>query len=54
LSLSALPVKMQQMASELSNQYRVSYARPQRLLPPKKIEITTRDPKLEARGMPVP
>jgi VWFA-related protein len=54
LSTSALPVKMRQMAGELSNQYRVTYARPPRLVPPKSTEITGRDPKLEVRGMRVP
>jgi VWFA-related protein len=54
LSTSALAMKMQQMASELSNQYRITYARPQRLVPPKKTEISARDPKLRARGMLAP
>jgi VWFA-related protein len=51
LAPSALTRKTQQMASELSNQYRVTFARPQRLVPPKKTEISVRDRKLKARGM---
>jgi VWFA-related protein len=51
LSMSALSLKLQQMASELSNQYRVVFARPARLIPPKTTEISARDPKLKARGM---
>jgi VWFA-related protein len=48
---SALDLKLQQMASELSNQYRVTFASPQRLVPATKTEISARDPKLTARGM---
>lgn len=51
LSTSALSLKLRQMASELSNQYRVTFARPQRLVPPKTTEISARDRKLKARGM---
>jgi hypothetical protein len=53
LSLTAIPTKMQQLASELSSQYKVVYARPQRLIPPKNTEVSARDPKLKARGMVV-
>ncbi len=48
---TGLELKARQMATELSNQYRVRYARPDRLVPPKKTEITTRRPDLRARGM---
>ena len=51
LSMSGLPLKLRQMASELSNQYRVTFARPQRLIQPKTTEISARDRKFEARGM---
>lgn len=51
LSMSALAFKLQQMSSELSNQYRVVFASPQRLIPATKTEISARDPKLTARGM---
>jgi len=51
LSMSGMSLKLQQMASELSNQYRVTFARPQRLVPPKTTEISARDRKLKARGM---
>jgi VWFA-related protein len=50
LSMSALTTKLQQMSHEISNQYRVTFARPQRLVPPKNTEIFARDPKLKARG----
>jgi VWFA-related protein len=50
LAISAVTMKLSQLAGELSNQYRVTFARPQRLIPPEKTEISARDPKLRARG----
>ncbi len=46
-----IELKAQQLATELSNQYRVTYARPSRLVPPSKTEVSTRRPELRARGM---
>lgn len=46
-----LELKSRQMATELSNQYRVTYARPSRLIPPSKTEVSVRRPDLRARGM---
>ena len=43
--------KSRQLATELSNQYRVTYARPSRLVPPSKTEVSARRPDLRARGM---
>ena len=51
LSMSALSAKLQQLSSEISNQYRVTFARPQRLIPPRNTEITARQPNQHARGM---
>jgi hypothetical protein len=51
LSPSALASKLQQLSAELSNQYRVVFASPERLVPASKTEISARDPKLKARGM---
>ncbi len=48
---TSLELKSRQMAIELSNQYRVTYARPSRLVPPSKTEISVRRPDLKARGM---
>ena len=48
---SGLEPKAKQMASELSNQYRVTYARPERLIPPKTTEVSVKRPDLKARGM---
>ncbi|HUP41281.1 MAG TPA: VWA domain-containing protein [Vicinamibacterales bacterium] len=48
---TSLELKSRQMATELSNQYRVTYARPSRLLPPSKTEVSVRRTDLKARGM---
>lgn len=48
---TALELKARQLATELSNQYRVTYARPPRLVPPSKTEVSVRRPDLRARGM---
>jgi len=46
-----LELKSRQLATELSNQYRVTYARPSRLVPPSKTEVSVRRTDLRARGM---
>jgi VWFA-related protein len=51
LTMSALSAKLQQLSNEISNQYRVVFARPQRLIPPKSTEISARQPNRHARGM---
>jgi len=51
LTMNALSAKLQQLSSEISNQYRVVFARPQRLIPPKSTEISARQPNRHARGM---
>lgn len=51
LAPSGLEPKARQMAAEISSQYRVTYARPDRLVPPKTTDISVRRPDLKARGM---
>jgi VWFA-related protein len=51
LTMNALSGKLQQLSSEISSQYRVTFARPQRLIPPKSTEISARQPNQHARGM---
>jgi VWFA-related protein len=51
LAMNSLELKSRQLATELSNQYRVTYARPSRLVPPSKTEVSVRRPDLRARGM---
>ena len=48
---TSLELKSRQLATELSNQYRVTYARPSRLVPPSKTEVSVRRTDLRARGM---
>ena len=50
LSITGLEMKARQLATEISNQYRVTYARPDRLIPPKNTEVSVRRPDLRARG----
>jgi VWFA-related protein len=51
LASSGLELKAKQLATEISNQYRIIYARPDRLVPPKHTEVSVRRPDLRARGM---
>jgi VWFA-related protein len=51
LSAMGLTPKATQMANEVSNQYRIAYGRPQRLIPPKETEVSVKNPDLRARGM---
>jgi hypothetical protein len=51
VGVTNLERKLVQVATELSNQYRVTFARPQRLIPPTKTEIEARNPAFHARGM---
>lgn len=50
LALTAAASKMKQLAGELLNQYVVTYARPDTLIPPEKIEVTVTRPGLTARA----
>lgn len=50
---SALTTRMKEIAREITSQYRVTYARPQTLIPPEKITVSTSRPRLTARGIPV-
>jgi Ca-activated chloride channel family protein len=50
IALTAAAPKMKQLADELLNQYVVTYARPETLIPPDKIEVTVTKPGLTARA----
>ncbi len=50
LALTAAAPKMKQLADELLKQYVVTYARPQQLIPPEKIEVTVSKPGLTVRA----
>ena len=50
LALTSAAPKMKQLSNELQNQYVVTYARPQTLIPPDKIEVTVAKPGLTVRA----
>jgi hypothetical protein len=50
LAFTAAGAKMKQLAAELLDQYLVTYARPDRLIPPEKIDVTVSKPGLTARA----
>jgi VWFA-related protein len=50
LALTAAGPRMAQLAAELVAQYVVTYARPETLIPPEKIEVTVTKPGLTARA----
>jgi hypothetical protein len=41
---------MKEIARELNSQYRVTYARPQTLIPPERITVASAKPGLTTRG----
>ncbi len=53
LSSLALAGALNRLADELTNQYRITYARPETLIPPEKIEVSVTRPGLTARGTPI-
>jgi VWFA-related protein len=50
LSSMALQPKCKELADELTHQYRVTYARPQSLIPPERVTVAVTRPGLTARG----
>jgi VWFA-related protein len=50
LANSGIPDKLKQVADELLNQYVVTYARPEKLIPPEKITVTTTKPNVTVRA----
>ena len=50
LTPMALTDRLKQLADELTHQYRVTYARPQSLIPPEKVTVATTRAGLTARG----
>jgi hypothetical protein len=53
LSGMALTPKLAQLADQLNHQYRVTYSRPESLIPPEKITVSAVKPGLTARGTPI-
>jgi Ca-activated chloride channel homolog len=50
LAATAIPGAMRQLAAELANQYVVTYARPETLIPPEKVSVTVTRPGLTVRA----
>ena len=50
LTPMAIPDRLQQVAGELLNQYLVTYGRPETLIPPEKVQVTTTRQGLTARA----
>jgi VWFA-related protein len=50
LAVSAIPERFKQVADELTSQYVVSYARPEALIPPERLEVTVTRPGLTVRS----
>lgn len=50
MALTAADAHMKQLAQELLNQYVVTFARPESLIPPQKVEVTVTTPGLKARA----
>jgi hypothetical protein len=50
LAESAIAEKLSQLADELTNQYVVTYARPEKLIPPQKVDVQVGRPGLTVRS----
>jgi len=53
LSSMALAPKLKELAAQLTQQYKVTYSRPESLIPPEKITVSAAKAGLVARGTPV-
>lgn len=53
LSSMALDGALAKLADQLANEYRITYGRPESLIPPEKIEVSVTRPGLDARGTPI-
>ena len=50
LAVESLGIKLKQLADQLTHQYKVTYSRPQSLIPPERFAVATSKPGLSARG----
>ena len=50
LATSAIPGALKQLADELANQYLVTYARPETLIPPEKVHVSVTRPGVTVRA----
>ncbi len=51
LAANALPERLKKLANQLRHQYKVTYARPERLIPAEKTTIAAKNPALTAHGV---
>jgi hypothetical protein len=51
LASMGLVPKAAELAKEISSQYRITFARPQRLIPPKTTDVSVRNPDLKVHGI---
>jgi hypothetical protein len=54
LATTGLKGRMLQLATVITHQFKVTYARPQSLIQPKTIAVSTKKPGLTVRGTPLP
>jgi VWFA-related protein len=54
LSGQAIPERLRQLAAELTNQYLVTYSRPDALIPPERVRVSVRNPTLTVRANTMP
>ena len=52
LAPQGLRTRLVQIADVLTHEYKVTYSRPQRLIPPERTTVAARNPVLTARGVP--
>lgn len=50
LAVESIGLKLKQLADQLTHQYKVTYARPQSLIPPERLTVAASKPGLTARG----
>ena len=53
LTGNALAARMKQVGAELTHQFKVTYARPDTLIPPEQVTVSSAKDGLTVRGMPV-
>jgi len=50
---TAVPNALLRLAAELRSQYKITYSRPQTLIPPDEVTVSAADPRVKAYGVPV-
>lgn len=52
LASSGLPMRLKQVATDLTSQYLLTYSRPESLIPPEEITVDSNKPGVTVRGIP--